>query len=180
MKVSLRWRMILSMSLISKPLFLHRGLGRVSGRRKSLGQEISGLEKGCRAERKAFLAVMALLQGNFRDEPDLPPGSTNPTAFFFYRVNTGDNESFLSANLCFYDANSATPKRLQFFVVTECGYRYSCTLSRLQDGHPFLCSNFFSINLQTDFKYSFLLDKCPFILLNDYSIYLIFIHMRGN
>jgi len=39
---------------------------------KGFGENEGGLEIGCGAEGKAFLAVSALVQGYFRDEPYLP------------------------------------------------------------------------------------------------------------
>src|SRR3989304_899151 len=51
------------------------GFLRLIWKRERFGQKIGGLRRRSRANRKTFLAVPALLRGDLRDEPDLPPRS---------------------------------------------------------------------------------------------------------
>ena len=57
-------------------LLFYVGEGSLFRKHKRFSQNKSGLEIRCRAERKTFLAVAALLRGYFRNETNLPSGST--------------------------------------------------------------------------------------------------------
>jgi hypothetical protein len=76
---------------------------------------------------------------------------------FFDRVDAGDEKPGGTRGLCLDKAEATATKGLQFFVVTERGDGNSCALGRLQDGHPFLGFDFFSIDLEKDFIHQFIL-----------------------
>ncbi len=84
-------------------------------------------------------------------------GAGSYDQILLHRVDAGDNESCRAAALYFHDAEPAAPEGFQFLVVAEGGYRYACTFGCLQNGHPCLRFDFFSVNLQKDFTHFCLL-----------------------
>jgi len=69
---------------------------------------------------------------------------------FFDRLNTGSNEPPRTFHSGLHDADSATPKGGQFFVVAERGYGYPRAMGCLKHGHPFLGGDLFSVYLHPD------------------------------